>query len=143
VNWVLSTIVVPSDGSSAAEVQLASARALARATGARIVVAHINELVRGHLGTHSLHACEDHLEACVRGQVDDLRDAGIRAELEIRASVRDVARAIADLAEQRDADLIVTRQARGSGHLGALRGGVSRRLLRVASCPVLVVSRAA
>jgi nucleotide-binding universal stress UspA family protein len=142
MNWVVSTIVVPSDGSSAAEVQLASARALARATGARIVVAHINELVRGHMGTHALHPCEDFLEAVVRGQVDDLRDAGVRAELVIRASARDVARAIADLAKQRDADLIVTRQARSGSHLGMIGGGISRRLVRFASCPVLVVSRA-
>lgn len=76
MNWMVTTIIVPSDGSTAAEPQLASARALARATGARIVVAHVNELVRGHLGAHSVHACEDQLESNVRRQVKELQTAG-------------------------------------------------------------------
>ena len=143
MNWLVGTIVVPSDGSRATDVQLASARALARATGARILVVHIIELVRGHLATHALHACREVLEACVREQVDELRAAGVRAEFEMLATSRDVARAIADLATQRQADLIVTRQERGGGPLAALGGGVSRRLLRLAPCPVLVVAPAA
>jgi nucleotide-binding universal stress UspA family protein len=139
MNWVLSTIVVPSDGSAATEVQLSSARALARATGARIVVAHINELVRGHMGTHPLHL-EDEAEAGVREQVDALRGAGIRAEVRTAASADELARAIADLARKCDADLIVTRKSRRSALTGLAFGNVSRRLLRLASCPVLVVS---
>jgi nucleotide-binding universal stress UspA family protein len=139
MNWVLTTIVVPSDGSAAAEAQLSSARALARATGARIVVAHINELVRGHMGTHPLHA-EEEVEANVREQVDALRGAGVRAELQITASAAELARAITDLARRCDADLIVTRKSRRSTLTGLAFGNVSRRLVRLASCPVLVVS---
>ena len=140
MNWVVTTIVVPSDGSDAAEAQLASARALARATGARVVVAHINELVRGHMGTHSLHPCEDLLQSSVRQQVRALQGAGVRAELEIVASTAEIARAIAILASRRDADLIVTRKARrGALHRWPF-GSVSRRLIRLSPCPVLVVS---
>jgi nucleotide-binding universal stress UspA family protein len=140
MNWVLSTIVVPSDGSTAAEAQLASARALARATGARIVVAHINELVRGHSGAHPLHAGEEVLEASVRDQVDALRGAGVRADVQIRASSAELARAIADLASNCNADLIVTRKSRRNPLTALLFGNVSRRLVRLATCPVLVVS---
>lgn len=140
MNWVLTTIVVPSDGSAAAEAQLSSARALARATGARIVVAHINELVREHMGTHPLHADEGGVEANVREQVDALRGAGVRAELQITASAAELARAITDLARRCDADLIVTRKSRRSTLTGPAFGNVSRRLVRLASCPVLVVS---
>jgi nucleotide-binding universal stress UspA family protein len=141
MNWVVGTIVVPSDGSNAADVQLASARALARATGARIVVAHVTQPDRGDRRAHSMHAGAQ--EARVRGQVDDLRGMGVRADLEILASAGDLARAIAETARNRDADLIVTRQGRD----GALRGGpssdVARRLIQLAPCPVLVVPRAA
>jgi nucleotide-binding universal stress UspA family protein len=140
MNWVVTTIMVPSDGSMAAEPQLASARALARATGARIVVAHVNELVRGHLGTHSVHACEDHLESNVRRQVRELQTAGVRAELEIVASTGEVSRAIANLAGKRGADLIVTRKERPGALPRWPFGSVSRRLIRLAPCPVLVVS---
>jgi nucleotide-binding universal stress UspA family protein len=140
MNWVLTTIVVPSDGSTAAEPQLASARALARATGARIVVAHINELVRGHMGAHPLHAGEEVLEATVRDQVDALRGAGVRAELQIKASSAELATAIADLAHKCNADLIVTRKGRRHSLTSMPFGNVSRRLVGLASCPVLVVS---
>ena len=140
MNWVVTTIMVPSDGSMAAEPQFASARALARATGARIVVAHVNELVRGHLGTHSVHACEDHLELNVRRQVRELQTAGVRAELEIVASTGEVSRAIANLAGKRGADLIVTRKERPGSLLRWPFGSVSRQLIRLAPCPVLVVS---
>jgi nucleotide-binding universal stress UspA family protein len=140
VNWVVNTIVVPSDGSSAADAQLASARAIARATGARIVVAHIDELVRGHMGSHSLHACEDALQETVRDQVEDLRNAGVRAEVEIRASAGELAQAIADIATMREADLIVTRKGRPSGVLRLFSRGVAQQLVGLAGCPVLVVS---
>jgi len=140
MNWVVTTIVVPSDGSTAVEPQLASARALARATGARIVVAHVNELVRGHLGTHSVHACEVQLESNVRQQVQELQAAGVRAELEIVASTAEISRAIANLAGKRGADLIVTRRRRAGALPRWPFGSISRRLIRLSPCPVLVVS---
>jgi len=143
MNWVVGTIVVPSDGSNAADVQLASARALARATGARIVVAHVTQPDSGDRRAHSMHAHAGAQEACVRGQVDDLRGMGVRAELEILASAGDLARAIAETARNRDADLIVTRQGRGGALRGGPSGDVARRLIQLAPCPVLVVPRAA
>jgi nucleotide-binding universal stress UspA family protein len=138
MNWMVGTIVVPSDGSTAAEVQLASARALARATGARIVVAHVSQPDGDRRG-QSMCAGSD-AAACAREQVDALRGMGVRAELEILAPDRDLARGIAEAAKQRSADLIVTRQSRGGLQLS---GDVSRRLMQLAECPVLVVPRAA
>lgn len=140
MNWVVGTIVVPSDGSTAAEAQLTSARALARATGARIVVVHIDELGAGRTGAQPAHAGEEGLGANVSAQVDALRRAGVRAELEIRASSVELARAIADLAGKCNADLIVTRKSRRSPFFGLVFGSVSRRLVQLATCPVLVVS---
>jgi len=140
MNWMVTTIVVPSDGSSAAEGQLASARAIARATGARIVVAHVDELVRGRMAAHSVHACEAELKENVRRQVESLRNAGVRTELAMLASSGEIASVITELASRRDADLIVTRRGRGGSLFGLLFGGVSRRLVRLAPCPVLVVT---
>jgi nucleotide-binding universal stress UspA family protein len=138
MNWMVGTIVVPSDGSTAAYVQLASARALARATGARIVVAHVSQ-PDGDRGGRSMSACAD-VEAAVREQVDAMRGMGVRAELEILAPDRDLARGIAEAARRRSADLIVTRQSRGELQLS---GDVARRLMQLAECPVLVVPREA
>jgi nucleotide-binding universal stress UspA family protein len=142
VNWMVGTIVVASDGSSAAEGQLVSARALARATGARIVVAHVTHPDGDDREAQALDARAD-IEACVRAQVDALRRVGVRAELAILASDGDLAGVIADDARKRDADLIVTRRGRGDPVLGEPAGDVSHRLMRLAPCPVLVVPRAA
>jgi nucleotide-binding universal stress UspA family protein len=122
------------------EPQLVSARALARATGALVVVAHINELVGGRQVSHPSPAGDDGLEAGVRDQVAALRGAGVRAELKMHSSSLELARAIADLARKIDVDLIVTRKSRRSALLSLLFGDVSRRLVRLAPCPVLVVS---
>jgi nucleotide-binding universal stress UspA family protein len=138
MNWMVGTIVVPSDGSTAAEVELASARALARATGARIVVAHVSQ-PDGDRGGQTICACAD-VEAGVREQVDALRGMGVRAELEILAPDRDLAQGIAEAARKHNADLIVTRQSRGGLQLP---GDVARRLMQLAECPVLVVPWAA
>jgi nucleotide-binding universal stress UspA family protein len=138
MNWLVGTIVVPSDGSTGAEVQLAAARALARANDARIIVAHVSQ-PDGDRGGHFACDCAD-VEASVREQVDALQGMGVRAELEILAPNGDLARGIAEAARRRSADLIVTRQSRGQLQLS---GDVARRLMQLAECPVLVVPREA
>jgi nucleotide-binding universal stress UspA family protein len=141
MNWMVGTIVVASDGSSAAEGQLLSARALARATGARIVIAHVTHPGGNDRATRADCPCAD-AEVGLRAQVDALRRAGVRAELAILASDGDLAGAIADDARRRDADLIVTRRRRRDEMLGESDGDVSQRLMQLAPCPVLVVPRA-
>jgi nucleotide-binding universal stress UspA family protein len=136
---MISTIVVPSDGSSAVEGQLVSARALARATDARIIVAHVTHRNADGREARALDPSTDG-EACARAQVDALRRMGVRAELAILASDGDLAGVIAEDARQRDADLIVTR--RGDEVSGAPGGDLSHRLMQLAACPVLVVPRA-
>jgi nucleotide-binding universal stress UspA family protein len=142
MNWMLGTIVVASDGSSAAEGQLVSARALARATGARIVVAYVTHPSGSYRATRARYPCVD-AEVGVRAQVEALRRVGVRAELAILASDGDLAGVIADDARRRDADLIVTRPGRSDEMPGESNGDVSQRLMQLAPCPVLVVPRAA
>jgi len=142
MNWMVGTIVVASDGSSAAEGQLASARALARATGARVVVAHVTCPTGSDWTAGAGRPCAD-AEVSVRAQVEALRRVGVRAELAILASNGDLAEVIADDARTRDADLIVTRRRQGGEMPGEPAGDVSRRLMQLAPCPVLVVPRAA
>lgn len=140
MNWLIGTIVVPSDGSPRADAQLTTARALARVTGAKIVVVHVIEVVRGRMSTHPIHVDEDDVRATLRQQVDEMRALGLRAELEIRSSARGVATTLASVVEQRHADLVIVR--RGRAHR-LLAGSVSRladRIGRSAPCPVLITS---
>ena len=129
MNWLVTTIVVPSDGSPAAESQLASARALARAGGARVLVLHVTPAAAG--GGQPARHDEQVLE-----QVERLRGAGVRAELSIQTSDLELPQAIAAFASERGADVIVTRRGRPSPP----HPGITARLLRIASCPVLVTA---
>ena len=70
------------------------------------------------------------------------RDAGLRAEPEVRggAGVGDVAAALHDAADQRDADLLVVGRRGMSRLRAALLGSVADAAVRDGRHPVLVVS---
>jgi hypothetical protein len=48
---------------------------------------------------------------------------------------------IADIATEREADVIITGSRGHSGFAGMLLGSVTQRLLHLADCPVLVIPR--
>ena len=76
-------------------------------------------------------------------QVEELREAGIDASLEIRSGSHDVATLVARAAEDVDADLIVVA-THGRGPVqAAVMGSVARGLCHAAHRPVLVVPPAA
>jgi len=141
VNWLVNTVVVASDGSAGSESVLASARAVARATRARVVVVHVNEVIRGRSATHQMYPTEDEMLAAAHAEVDSLKNAGIRASLELRTTTAEPARAIAETASAVDADLIVTGRSRHHTLWPLLAGSTSQRLIRFAACPVLVIPK--
>ena len=123
------TIVLALDSSEGSERAIPVAEAYARREGARMVVAHART-----------HALETAIEAALHNRVDALSQSGIAASLDVRDSLEgDEAKAIAAVAHDAEADLIVIA-SRGRGPFaGALLGSTTQRLLPIASCPVLVV----
>jgi nucleotide-binding universal stress UspA family protein len=124
------TIVLALDGSEGADRAIPVAAELARRDGARIVIAHAQ--------TRSL-------ETAIRGrldrQVDDLRASGVPAEVVVAASTIEgrEADAIAQIAHDHDADLVVIAGRGRSPFVGAVLGSVTQRLLHVSDSPVLVI----
>ena len=110
---------------------------LARSTGAKIVVAHIEEeALRGG----PLHVGADETRADVERQAEELKATGLDVTLEAhRVMLGGPAQAISALAEQVDADLIVTGTTGRSQIAGLVLGSVPQRLLHVAGRPVLAV----
>lgn len=138
---MFETVMWATDGSEAADAALATARSLTDAGGGRLVVAHCVEMTLPGKGGGSLtvHANEDELTAKVTAQVSELTDAGVAATLRTaRVRVGDGARALAEIAREEGADVIVTG-TRPHTALGALATSLTQRLLHVAPCPVLVV----
>lgn len=134
------TIVVGYDGSSEARAALAAAAARA-GRGGTVVAVYATEPASNWLDTpHYARAVELRRERAARifGELPtlDLADVTVEAEL-VDGPVPE---ALAEVATLRDADEIAV----GSRRLGWLRGAlgsVSRRVLRIADRPVVVVPR--
>jgi nucleotide-binding universal stress UspA family protein len=137
---MFKTIVWATDGSENADRALPFALELAAGDEATLVVAHVRELLGGRASGFPVFADEDELERGIRGQVQELRDAGVDASFQlISGSAPGAAHMIAEVARRTGADVIVVG-TRGHGPVvGLLLGSVSQRLLHVAPCPVLAV----
>ena len=136
-------IVWASDGSEHADRALDYARALAEAGSGRVLAVHVNEITVGRAGGYPVDADEEETEAKIQKQVEDLRAAGIDATYrQAGAAVGGAAHAIADLAAEEKADVIVVGTRGHAPITGLLVGSVTHRLLHVAHCPVLAVPKA-
>jgi nucleotide-binding universal stress UspA family protein len=137
---MFETILWASDGSDHADRALNYARDLAKANGSKIVAVHVKEITVGRGGGYPVQTDEAAVEEKVQGQVRELSDAGISATYEqLGAGAGGAAHAIAGVASDGGADLIVVG-TRGQAPLsGLLLGSVTNRLLHVAQCPVLAV----
>lgn len=136
---MFETIAWASDGSELADRALEHVRTLAGIHGSRIVAVHVNELLTGPFGGAPLLADETEIEEKLAGQVDDLCTAGFDARLEICTGGQDVAKLLADVADDVGADLIVVGTHGRGGVAAAIVGSVARRLCHTSHRPVLVV----
>jgi nucleotide-binding universal stress UspA family protein len=137
---MFKVIVWASDGSEHADRALDFARKLAEASSAELVAAHVREITVGRSAGYPVQIDEDEIEQKIQGQAKDLKDSGINARYEqIGAAYGGAAHAIADLAADDHADLIVVGTRGQSPVAGLLLGAVTQRLLHIATCPVLAV----
>ena len=136
---MFKVIIWATDGSSGAEHALSFAKGLAQAHGARLIVVHVNEIALGRAAGPVIFN-EDEVQAAIRKQVEDLKQEGLDATLQLAdVAAGGVAHVIAEIADKERADLIVVG-TRGYGSLvGLLLGSVTHRLLHIVHCPVLVV----
>jgi nucleotide-binding universal stress UspA family protein len=136
---MFKNVVVALDGSESSDEALAYATRLSLDHGSKLHVVHVVEVMVGRVrGT--LRVNERDIQAKIREQVNELTQAGLDAELEFRsAMVGRCGNVIADLATEREADVIVTGSRGYSAFAGMLLGSVTQRLLHLADCPVLVI----
>jgi nucleotide-binding universal stress UspA family protein len=96
-------------------------------------------VVRGRVASHATCAHEDGLAASIRFQAETLQSLGLRSELAVQATTEHVATALAAVAAEHHADLIVVRRSRRELGCDRPLGGVASQLGFAASCPVLIV----
>jgi nucleotide-binding universal stress UspA family protein len=136
---MFKTIVLALDGSDGAKRAIPFAQALARRENGKVVVAHVEEDIVGK-GGGPIHATEDEIQAEIREQAKKLADDGLETNVEMSSvMLGGPAHAIASIADDANADVIVCG-TRGHGAVaGVLLGSVAQRLPHVAKQPVLVV----
>jgi nucleotide-binding universal stress UspA family protein len=136
---MFETIVWATDGSELADRALLPVMEIARQNRARIVAVHANELLKGRFGGAPLISDESEMVAKIEGQVEELCELGILAELKIVSGTHDTAELIAKAAREVEADLIVVGTHGWGGFRSAVLGSVAHGLLHDACCPVLSI----
>ncbi len=136
---MFKVIVVGLDGSDHAKHALTFAVGLARQEDARLILAHAEEYTVGK-GIWPKHVDEDEIQAEIDRQAEELSSEGIETSVK-KTSVMlgGPAPAIAKLADEAGADLIVAGSRGHSALAGVLLGSVAQRLLHLAHSPVMVV----
>ena len=133
------TIVWATDGSPGADAALEEACRFAAVSGAHIVAVHCDQRLRGRAGGWSAFADEEDLLLVIHRQVEQLAEEGVDIELMMRHSHQEAADAVAALAAELDADVIVCGTRGRTALAGAFLGSFTQRLLHIAPCPVLAV----
>lgn len=133
-------ILVPCDFSSEGSSALEYATKLARETGARLLITHVQELplIYGD-GIYQYYAFPEPDTSEARRLLDDVRPGDPAVAYEHRLLTGDPAARIAEAAEAEHVDLIVMSSHGRSGVRRVLLGSVAESVLRRASCPVLIV----
>ena len=133
------TIVWASDGSENADRALQSAKALLAGDGVTVIAVHIVG-AGDHRASRPVDPETHDVVPGLHTVLSDLSHQGINAALRV---VEDVglhpAQAIADIAREVGADVIVIGTRGHSPVAGVIVGSVTQRLLHVAPCPVLAV----
>jgi nucleotide-binding universal stress UspA family protein len=144
---VFASIVVGTDGSETAGEAVRQAVELAARLGARLdIVSAYEPVPRSRLRRESQQLPEDvewmvnpreDVDAVLREAAEVAGAAGVRAETYARQG--DAADAILDVAEERDADLVVVGNRGMTGARRFLLGSVPNRVSHHAPCSVLII----
>jgi nucleotide-binding universal stress UspA family protein len=144
---VIESIVVGTDGSETAAEAVRQATELASAIGARIhLVSAYEPVPESRLRAERLEVPQDvqwmvnpreDVERLLEAEAESMRAAGV--EVETLAREGDPADAILDIAEQRDADLVVVGNKGMTGAKRFLLGSVPNKVSHHAPCSVLII----
>jgi nucleotide-binding universal stress UspA family protein len=142
---VFETMVWAIDGSEAADRARPYVKALASRFGSAVVAVDSVEFLLGpRVVGQPVHVDEDQVQAKVKGQVGELRDAGLDATFKRVGgpTLQGPAHVIADGEGEAGADAIIVGTRGHTALAGLLVGGVIQRVLHIARCPVIAVPAA-
>ena len=139
----LKLILTSTDFSPSSDAALAMATALARDSGAKLLIVHVEEIPLATGGAEYLYSVPEPATQELKEMLSEVvpRDPSVPFEHHLLAG--DPAEAIIRTAEQENVDMIVIGTHGRTGLTRLLMGSVAEAVVRRASCPVLTVKQAA
>jgi len=130
-------ILFPTDFSSLSDAPLRYATALAKDTGATLLIVHVEEPPLAYGGGEMYYGVTEPDHEALQKMLDNVKPTDPSVPCERRFVTGEPATAIVDLAEEEGVDLIVmgTHGRRGVSRL--LMGSIAEAVVRRAPCPVL------
>ena len=135
-------IFFATDFSPASETALEYATALARDSGALLIIAHVEEMPMPYAGGEMYFAQPDYPNPEVRKMLEAVVPPDKNVKFEHRLAMGVAADDIVRLADEEKADLSVIGTHGRTGLMRVLMGSVAESVMRYAKCPVLTVKQA-
>ncbi|MFM9059331.1 MAG: universal stress protein [Planctomycetaceae bacterium] len=137
------TILFPTDFSTASDAALAHAEALAKSSGARLLIVHVEEPPLAYGGGELYYGLPEPDSERIQKMLDDVRPKDPAVPFTHRLTMGDPAGEIIRLAAEEQAEMIVLGTHGRTGMIRFLMGSVAEAIVRRAPCPVLVYREAA
>lgn len=132
------TIVFPTDFSTASDAALHHAELLAKASGARLLIVHVEEPPLAYGGGELYYGLPEPDSERIRSMLEGVRPSDPAVSFEHRLTMGDPASEVVRIAGEEGAELIVLGTHGRTGLTRLLMGSVAEVIVRRASCPVLV-----
>ena len=138
---MFNRVIWATDGSEHADRALELATSQVSGNGGSLLALHSIQYVVAK-GAAPVEVDDDETAAKIKRQVAELQSAGVKAEFRVvESGAHGAAHAIAQVASEEGADLIVVGSRGHTPLSGVLLGSVAQRLASLAPCPVLVVPK--
>ncbi|HEY2893576.1 MAG TPA: universal stress protein [Pirellulales bacterium] len=137
MNW--KRILFATDFSPASDAALRYATALARDSGALLLIAHVEEVPTPYLGGEMYFTQPEYPNPEIKKMLDAVVPPDKSVRFEHRLVMGIAADDIARLADEEKADLIVIGTHGRTGLSRVLMGSVAESVMRMATCPVLTI----
>lgn len=135
-------ILFATDFSPASEAALQYATALARDSGATLLIAHVEELPMPYVGGEMYFTQPEYPNPEIRRMLEAVTPPDKSVRYEHRLVMGVAADDIVRVADDEGADLIVIGTHGRTGLKRVLMGSVAESVMRLATCPVLTIKEA-
>jgi universal stress protein A len=132
------TILFPTDFSTASDAALVHAEALAKQTGARLLIVHVEEPPLAYGGGELYYGLPEPGSERILKMLEDVRPKDPAVPFTHRITMGDPAAEVVRIAADENAEMIIMGTHGRTGMLRLLMGSVAEGIVRQAPCPVLV-----